>query len=149
MSGTTVNISFIAYPGSVSSGGGGGSPQSTNGSITNPGQSGNVAQAVQGIAGGVAMPVSQAANAPSNSANGVMGVAVGIVVPFSASRKWVMITNRSTNSETQDVGAADVTVGGGIPLNPGGGFLFNGNGAQGPIYGITTVANSPFSYVEG
>lgn len=84
----------------------------------------------------------------TNSAAGTMGVAAAIIVPASGTRKWVMITNR-TASDTQDIGSSNVTVGAGIPLSPGGGFLFNGAGASGPIYGISTAAASAFSYVEG
>lgn len=93
--------------------------------------------------------VSQAPSALNNSAANTMGTTATIIVPASATRKWLMITNRTAGSETQDIGSSNVTVGGGIPLAPGGGFLFNGVGASGPLYGITTVAGSPFSYVEG
>lgn len=91
---------------------------------------------------------SAAAFALTNSASGTMGVTASVVVPYSATRKWVMITNRTAGAEIQDVGSSNVTVGGGIPLTPSSGFLFNQAGAAGPIYGITTVANSPWSYVE-
>ncbi len=93
--------------------------------------------------------VNQAPTALTNSAAGTMGVAAAIIVPASGTRKWLMITNRTAGNETQDIGSSNVTVGGGIPIAPGGGFLFNGAGAAGPIYGITTTAGSPFSYVEG
>ena len=55
MSGT--QIYFIPYPSSGSSGGGSGASQITNGSITTAGQDGNVAQAIQGIAGGIPLVV--------------------------------------------------------------------------------------------
>lgn len=86
---------------------------------------------------------------PSNSVAGTMGTSISIVVPFSAARRWLMITNRTAGSETQDIGSSNVAVGSGIPLVPGGGFMFSGAGAVGPIYGITTAASSAFSYVEG
>ena len=92
---------------------------------------------------------SQATTPLKNSDSGTMGQTATPIVPFSTTRKWLMFSNRSKGSEIQDIGPADVTVGGGIPVFPGGGFLFNGTGACGPIYGITTVPNSPFSYVEG
>jgi hypothetical protein len=95
------------------------------------------------------IPTNQAPTALTNSAAGTMGTSASIIVPASGTRKWLMITNRSAGSETQDIGSSNVIVGGGIPLAPGGGFLFNGAGAAGPIYGITTVSGSPFSYVEG
>lgn len=85
----------------------------------------------------------------TNSAAGTMGTSATIIVPASATRKWLMITNRTTGGDTQDIGSSNVTVGGGIPLVPGGGFLFAGPGAAGPIYGITTAASSAYSYVEG
>lgn len=95
------------------------------------------------------MPVASAATSLVNSASGTMTTAVSIIVPFSATRQWLMITNRTTGTEVQDIGSSNVTVGGGIPLAPGGGFLFDGPGAAGPIYGIAGVSGSPFSYVEG
>lgn len=95
---------------------------------------------------GVSIPFS---TGPKNSQPGVMGQAATLIVPFNALRKWLMISNRTTGTETQDIGSPNVQVNGGIPLAPGGGFFFNGAGAAGPIYGITTVANSPFSFVEG
>jgi hypothetical protein len=74
----------------------------------------------------------------------------GVIVPYSDSRRYVVIFNRSTGTETQDIGSSNVVVNGGIPLAPGGGgYTLNGAGAAGPIYGITTVGGSPCSYVEG
>lgn len=96
-----------------------------------------------------AMPVQAAASALINSAAGVVGTSAAILVPFSSTRKWLMISNRSQGTETHDLGSANVTVGGGIPVAAGGGFLFSGAGAAGPVYGITTVPGSAFSYVEG
>jgi hypothetical protein len=72
----------------------------------------------------------------------------GVVVPPSNTRQWVMLTNRTSGTEDQDVGSSNVTVKGGIPLAPGGGFLFTGVGAKGPIYAIAPVSG-PCSYVEG
>lgn len=85
----------------------------------------------------------------TNSVSGTMGTLTTVVVPYSATRRWLQFTNRSSGVETQDLGSANVTVGGGIPLAPNQGYLFNAGGATGPIYGVTTVANSPWSYVEG
>jgi hypothetical protein len=87
-------------------------------------------------------------SAVTNSVSGVMGLVASIIVPANPSRTWVMITNRS-NNDIQDIGSANVAVSGGDPLYPGGGFLFNGIGAAGPIYGITTASGSPYSYIEG
>lgn len=93
--------------------------------------------------------VNQTPTALTNSTSGNVTASATIVVPFSSTRKWVMFSNRTTGTETHDLGSSNVAVGGGIPIAAGGGFLFNGPGAAGPIYGITTVASSPFSYVEG
>lgn len=93
--------------------------------------------------------VTQTPSALTNSTSGNVTASATIVVPFSSTRKWLMFSNRTTGTETHDLGSSNVAVGGGIPIAAGGGFLFNGPGAAGPIYGITTVASSPFSYVEG
>lgn len=107
----------------------------------------SLVDALQNLANG---GVSQTSSFPlTNSVAATMGTARALIVPFSATRRWLMITNRTAGAETQDIGSSNVTVGGGIPLVPGGGFLFNGAGAAGPLYGITTAAGSAFSYVEG
>lgn len=89
MSGTTiVTVTFTPYPNSGSSGGASGGSQITNGSITNPGQQGQVAQAVQGINGGVPLPVAEAgtigkdrsANAPVGPGNATSFTFNGVVV---------------------------------------------------------------------
>jgi hypothetical protein len=104
---------------------------------------------VQGVTGNIAVPVFPQAFPLTNAVAGTMGLAPAIIVPASAARKWLNITNRSTGAEVQDIGPANVAVGSGIPLYSGAGFLFNGAGATGPFYGVTTIASSPFSYVEG
>lgn len=95
------------------------------------------------------MPVRSAPFALTSCARGTMGTAATVIVPASPTRRWLIVYNRSVTGETQDIGAANVTVGGGIPLYPGAGFMFDGAGAAGPIYGVTTAAVSAFSYVEG
>ncbi len=97
-----------------------------------------------------AQPVGQPSlpTALVNSTAGTMGLTAVIVVPYSATRTWLMFSSRTTGTETQDIGSSNIAIGGGIPIAPGAGFVFNGPGAAGPIYGITTVASSPFSYVE-
>lgn len=95
------------------------------------------------------LPVVAVSSALVNSAAGTMGAAAAIVVPYSATRKWLTICNRTIGVETQDIGSANVLVGSGIPVHPGNTFTFTGIGAAGPVYGITTVAGSAFSYVEG
>lgn len=92
--------------------------------------------------------VSQTPSALTNSAFGNAGTAAAIAVPFSSTRKWLMFSNRTAGAETHDIGSSNVTVNGGIPVAPGAGFLFTGPGAAGPIYAVTTVGSSPFSYVE-
>lgn len=88
-------------------------------------------------------------SAPSNSSTCTVPTGTAaIVIPLSNTRKWVMITSRTTGTEVQDIGSSNVIVNGGIPLAPGGGFLFTGLGAKGPIYGIAPIA-SPCSFVEG
>ena len=95
------------------------------------------------------MPVQSAPFPLKSCTKGTMGVAATIIVPVSTTRRWLIVYNRSATGEIQDIGASNVTVGGGIPLYPGAGFMFDGAGAAGPIYGITTVPNSAFSFVEG
>ena len=71
------------------------------------------------------------------------------VVPYSATRKWLAVFNRSNGQETVDIGSSDVTLNGGIPIQAGaGGYVFDGPGAAGPIYAISPVAGTPLSYVE-
>ncbi len=94
-------------------------------------------------------PVVTGSSALTNSASGTMTTAAAIIVPFSATRKWLAVSNRTIGVETQDIGSSNVVVGSGIPLQPGHTFTFTGTGAAGPIYGITTVVGSAFSYVEG
>lgn len=101
------------------------------------------------ITTGNPMPMATAPTALTNSAAAVATLSSEIVVPFSATRKFLHVFSRTTGPETVDLGPANVTVGGGIPISSGGGFSFLGSGAAGPIYAITTVANSPLSYVEG
>lgn len=90
----------------------------------------------------------RASSAITNSTSGTMGESADIVVPASGTRKWVIVFNRS-ESDKQDLGASGVTVGGGIPLESGAGYLFDGIGAAGPIYGISNNTDSAYSYVEG
>lgn len=95
------------------------------------------------------LPVAAVPSALTNSTAGTMTTAAAIVVPYSATRKWLAISNRTNGVETQDIGSSNVVVGSGIPIHPGGTFTFTGIGAAGPVYGITTVVGSAFSYVEG
>jgi hypothetical protein len=93
-------------------------------------------------------PVSQTSRSLKSSHTGTMGTTPAIIVPYSATRSWLLVSNRSATYEMQDIGPADVTVGGGIPLAAGAGFLFQGSEAVGPIYGVTTAPNSAYSWVE-
>ncbi len=87
-------------------------------------------------------------NSAATTTSATIGQAIS-VVPFSATRRFLHIFSRTTGNETVDLGSSNVVVGGGIPLQAAGGFSFLGVGAAGPIYAVTTVANSPLSYVEG
>lgn len=96
--------------------------------------------------------VQNVAFALSNSASGNTGATPNtavVIVPSSGTRKWVAVFNRTSGVEQIDLGSSNVAVKGGIPLDPGAGFLFAGPGAAGPIYGISPSASSPWSYVEG
>lgn len=105
---------------------------------------------VQGVATSLTngQPVQEVPTAFTNSASGTMGTTAAIVVPYSSTRKTLWIFSRTSGSEVQDLGSSNVAVGGGIPLFSGNGFFFGGPGAAGPIYGVTTVGSSPYSYVE-
>lgn len=90
-----------------------------------------------------------APSGPLNNQKGTMTTTAQIVVPFRAGRKWVMFTNQNTTG-TQDLGAAGVLSGGGIPLQPTAGFLFTeATGAAGPIYGVSSSIGSAYSWVDG
>lgn len=65
--------------------------------------------------------VNQTPTALTNSVAGNVTNVVAIIVPFSATRKWVTVFNRSTGTETHDLGSSNVAVLGGIPVAPGGG----------------------------
>lgn len=132
---TTISIVIIPYPQSGSSGGGGGSNNNANGSITNPGQPGQVAQAVQGIPGGVPMPTAEAgsvgadwsANAPAGPGNATSftfnGVTVNLLQTIAAnpSRKSIEINNTTGANVVVVIDDGHNTAGsvGLFPLAPG------------------------------
>lgn len=138
MSGSTsVTIIFTPYPSSGSSGGASGGSQITNGSITNPGQQGQVAQAVQGISGGVPLPVNPAgsighdrsANAPAGPGNATSftynGVTVNLLQTIVANPNRISIeVNNTTGSQVVVVTDDGFNTGGTVsmfPLAPGAG----------------------------
>lgn len=84
----------------------------------------------------------------SNCASGTIGTSSSVMVPFSSTRKWVTVYNRSS-VDFHDWGSSNVAIGNGLYVGPGAGFTFAGSGATGPIYGISTAGSSAFSYVEG
>lgn len=102
-----ITIQFFPYPGSQSGGGGNGGSTVTNGSITNAGQPGQVAQAVQGIPNGVPMPTIEAgsvgidhsANAPAGPGNATSftwnGATVNLLATVAANpnRKSLEVNN--------------------------------------------------------
>ncbi|AHJ66380.1 hypothetical protein [Granulibacter bethesdensis] len=75
------------------------------------------------------------------------GTAV-VVVPYSASRTYLGVYNRSVGTEQIDIGSAAVQPGGGTPVDPGAGFVFVGAAARGPIYAVSPVAGTPISWTE-
>jgi hypothetical protein len=101
------------------------------------------------ISGGIAPVATALINSAAVPCSATAGTAIS-VVPYSATRKLLIIYNRSTGIETVDIGPSNVAEGGGIPLAPGGGgYQFVGPGAAGPIYAISPVASTPLSFVEG
>jgi hypothetical protein len=95
------------------------------------------------------LPAGRPATALTNSTQGTVTNAPGLLVPYSATRKSVFIFNRSTGNDIIDVGSPNVVVGSGIPIGPGNaGFQFQGDGAAGPIWAVSTGGNTPVSFVE-
>lgn len=106
---------------------------------------------VQGVSGGIPVVTSDAPGPPKGShavTTSASANQASIIVPYDLTRGWLMITSRSAGNETIDLGSSNVQIGGGIPIVAGGGFLFTGAVAQGPIWAVTTVPSSPLSYVE-
>lgn len=98
--------------------------------------------------------VFQAPFALTFSASGTCSSTPGeaaLIIPLDITRKVLHLFNRSTGSETIDVGpTSSVTINGGIPIFAGGGgFTFYGQGASGPFYAISPVGSTPISYAEG
>lgn len=138
------DIIFIPYPGSSSSGGGsGGIGTVFSGSITNPGQNGNVAQAVQGINGGVPLTtfegslagIDRSANepaAPSGSTLIFSGQTLNLLKTISAnpSRHYVEVNNTTGVLAVVVIDDGNNTAGtvSMFPLAPGSGANLQGGG---------------------
>ena len=71
-----------------------------------------------------------------------------VAVAASAGRTYLVVTNTSTTA-TIYLGSSSVTVGTGIPLAPGGGYLFTGAIAGGVLYAISSTASATFAYAGG
>jgi hypothetical protein len=96
-----------------------------------------------------ARPSFAIADVAAVTCSSTIGTAV-LFVPFSATRKVLHVFNRTPNSDTVDLGPTNsITSGGGIPLYAGGSFTFDGEGALGPFYAVSTGASTPLTYAEG
>lgn len=71
-----------------------------------------------------------------------------IAVAAAVGRTYLVVTNTSTTA-TIYLGSSSVTGGSGIPLAPGGGYLFTGAIAGGVLYAISSTSSVSFAYAGG